>query len=163
MERSTELVRRGGVIENPTMTRRGRQYILLTSEGEFGECRYKTTYRRSAQLTDWSRSQRRVLVDTRKSGLCGPGGADLGRGAGGEPLLFLHAWTCPELGGNCPGGHNYDRENLYDARRSMFAASLRFTGRKAPKIVGYVAPIQPPPPSPMRRTRGWSSGAVRSG
>ncbi|HCB03485.1 MAG TPA: hypothetical protein DEQ43_04410, partial [Nocardioides bacterium] len=27
---STELVRRGGVIENPTMARRGKQYVLLT-------------------------------------------------------------------------------------------------------------------------------------
>ena len=148
MERSTELVRRRGVIENPTLLRRGRQYVLLTSEGEFGECRYKTTYRRSMRLTDFSRSKRGVLVDSRKSGLCGPGGADLGRGPGGETLLFFHAWTCPELGGNCPGGRNYDRDNAYDARRSLFAATLRFTGRKAPKIASYVAPIAPPPPPP---------------
>ena len=74
--RSTELVRRGGVIENPAMLRRGRQYVLITSEGEFGECSYKTTFRRSVRLTDWSRAKRQVLVDTKKSGLCGPGGAD---------------------------------------------------------------------------------------
>ena len=147
-KRSTELVSRRGVIENPTMIRRGKQYVLLTSEGEFGECHYKTTYRRSTTLTDFSRAKRGVLVDTRKSGLCGPGGADLGRGAGGEPMIFFHAWTCPELGGNCPGGHNYDRDNVYDARRSMFAASLRFTSRQAPKVSGYVAPIAPPPPPP---------------
>ena len=146
--RSTELVRRGGVIENPTMVRRGRQYVLVTSEGEFGECSYKTTFRRSAKLTDWSRAKRQVLVDTKKSGLCGAGGADLGRGPSGEPLLFFHAWTCPELGGNCPGGHNYDRENLYDARRSLFAGVLRFTSRQSPRISAYVAPILPPPPPP---------------
>ena len=63
-------------------------------------------------------------------------------------MLFFHAWTCPELGGNCPGGNNYDRNNTYDARRSMFAASLRFTSRQAPKIEAYVAPILPPPPPP---------------
>jgi arabinan endo-1,5-alpha-L-arabinosidase len=147
-ERSTELVRRGGVIENPTLLRRGRQYLLITSEGDFGVCRYKTTFRRSARLTDWSRSKRQVLVDTRKSGLCGPGGADLGRGPGGEPLLFFHAWTCPGLGGNCPGGHDYDREDLYDARRALFAAVLRFTPRQSPRISSYVAPIAPPPPTP---------------
>ena len=132
--RSTELVRRGGVIENPTLVRRGRQYVLITSEGEFGECSYKTTFRRSAKLTDWSKAKRQVLVDTKKSGLCGPGGADLGRGLSGEPLLFFHAWTCPELAGNCPGGHNYDRDNLYDARRSLFAGVLRFTSRQSPRI-----------------------------
>ena len=143
-KRSTELVRRRGVIENPTVLRRGRQYVLISSEGEFGECSYKTTFRRSLRLTDWSRSNRQVLLDRRKSGLCGPGGADLGRGASGEPLLFFHAWTCPELGGNCPGGHNYDRDNLYDARRSLFAGALRFTSRQSPRIESYVAPVPPP-------------------
>jgi len=146
--RSSELVRRGGVIENPTMLRRGRQYVLVTSEGDFGECSYKTTFRRSPDLTDWSRAKRQVLVDTKKSGLCGAGGADLGRGPAGEPMLFFHAWTCPELGGNCPGGHNYDRTNLYDARRSLFAGELRFTSRQSPRVKGYVAPILPPPPPP---------------
>jgi arabinan endo-1,5-alpha-L-arabinosidase len=146
--RSTELVRRGGVIENPTMVRRGRQYVLITSEGEFGECSYKTTFRRSAKLTDWSRAKRQVLVDSKKSGLCGSGGADVGRGASGEPLLFFHAWTCPALAGNCPGGHNYDREDVYDARRSLFAAELRFTSRQSPRVKSYVVPIAPPPPPP---------------
>jgi arabinan endo-1,5-alpha-L-arabinosidase len=146
--RSTELVRRGGVIENPTLVRRGRQYVLLTSEGEFGECGYKTTFRRSVRLTDWTKSKRQVLVDTKKSGLCGPGGADLSVGANGEPLLFFHAWTCPALGTNCPGGHNYDRQPLYDARRSLFAGVLRFTKRKSPRISSYVTPIAAPPPPP---------------
>jgi hypothetical protein len=144
--RSIEVVRRGGVIENPSMLRRGRQYVLITSEGEFGDCNYKTTFRRSSKLTDWSGAKRQVLVDSKKSGLCGAGGADLGRGASGEPLLFFHAWTCPALAGNCPGGHNYDREPLYDARRSLFAGVLRFTGRQSPRIQSYVAPILPPPP-----------------
>jgi hypothetical protein len=144
--RSNELVRRNGVIENPTMLRRGREYVLLTSEGDFGECTYKTTFRHSTDLTDWTDAKRQTLVDTRKSGLCGPGGADLGRGPNGEPMLFFHAWTCPELGGSCPGGHNYDRTTLYDARRSLFAGVLRFTGRQSPRIQAYVAPILPPPP-----------------
>ncbi len=146
--RSSELVRRHGVIENPALLRRGRQYVLITSEGDFGECSYKTTFRRSAKLTDWSKAKRQVLVDTGKSGLCGPGGADLARGAAGEPLLFFHAWTCPELGGNCPGGHNYDRDNVYDARRSLFAGQLRFTSRQSPRIKAYLTPILPPPPPP---------------
>jgi hypothetical protein len=147
-KRSRELVRRSGVIENPTVLRRGRQYVLVTSEGDFGECSYKTTFRRSRKLQDWSRAERQVLVDSRKSGLCGPGGADLGRGPAGEPLVFFHAWTCPELGGNCPGGHNYDRDHIYDARRSLFAGRLRFTSRQSPRIKAYLAPTQPPPPTP---------------
>jgi arabinan endo-1,5-alpha-L-arabinosidase len=146
--RSTELVRRGGVIENPTLLRRGHQYVLLSSEGDFVNCGYKTTFRRSSKLLDWSRAKRQVLVDTGKSGLCGPGGADLGRGPNGEPMIFFHAWTCPELGTNCPPGPNYDRRQLYDARRSMFAGVLRFTSRQSPRIASYVAPILPPPPPP---------------
>lgn len=146
--RSTELVRRSGVIENPALVRRGRQYVLLTSEDEFGDCGYKTTFRRSVKLTDWSRSKRQVLVDTKKSGLCGPGGADVVRAPGGGQLMFLHAWTCPALGGNCPAGNNYDRNPIYDARRALFAASLRFTKRKSPRIASYVTPILPPPPPP---------------
>lgn len=146
--RSTELVRRSGVIENPALVRRGKQYVLLASEGEFGECGYKTTFRRSTKLTDWSQAKRQVLVDTRKSGLCGPGGADLAKGAAGEPLLFFHAWTCPGLAANCPGGTNYDRNPVYDARRALFAGVLRFTSRQSPKIKAYVAPIAPPPPPP---------------
>jgi arabinan endo-1,5-alpha-L-arabinosidase len=155
--RSTELVRRGGVIENPTMLRRGRQYVLMTSEGDFGECSYKTTFRRSSRLTDWSHAKRQVLVDSYKSGLCGPGGADVGRGVNGEPMLFFHAWTCPQLNGNCPGGHNYDRANLYDARRSLFAGELRFTSRQSPRIRSYVTPIQPPPPPPTETASPSSS------
>jgi arabinan endo-1,5-alpha-L-arabinosidase len=156
---SKELVRRNGVIENPTMLRRGREYVLLTSEGDFGECTYKTTFRHSTDLTDWSAAKRQTLVDTRKSGLCGPGGADLGRGANGEPMLFFHAWTCPELGGNCPGGHNYDRTTLYDARRSLFAGQLRFTSRQSPRIQAYVTPILPPPPPPTESPSASPSGS----
>jgi arabinan endo-1,5-alpha-L-arabinosidase len=146
--RSTELVRSNDVIENPTMLRRGRQYVLLTSEGDFRYCGYETTFRRSAKLTDWSRAKRQVLVDSKKSGLCGPGGADLGKGPNGKPMLFFHAWTCPELASNCPNGPNYDKAPLYDARRSLFAAELRFTSRQSPRISSYITPILPPPPPP---------------
>lgn len=143
--RSVELVRHRGVIENPALVRRGRQYVLITSEDDFTRCRYKTTYRRSMNLTDFSKSKRGLLLNTRKSGLCGAGGADLAR-AGNQRLIFFHAWTCPELGTNCPSGPNYDRERLYGAQRSMFAGVLRFTSRQAPRIKSWVTPILPPPP-----------------
>jgi hypothetical protein len=145
--RSTELVRRGNVIENPTMIRRGRQYVLMTSEGYFGACSYKTTFRRSSKLLDWSKAQRQIVLDTRKTGLCGPGGADLGRGPNGEPLLFFHAWTCPAIG-NCPVGGDYDKDDSASPRRSLFAGVLRFTNRQSPRIASWLAPIAPPPPPP---------------
>ena len=89
----------------------------------------------------------------RRAGCAGPAAPTWAAGASGEPLLFFHAWTCPELGGNCPGGHNYDREDLYDARRSLFAGVLRFTKRQSPRIAAYVAPIAPPPLRRHRRPR----------
>ena len=146
--RSTEMVRdTTDVIENPTMIRKGRNYVLITSEQFFGDCSYITTSRRSVKLMDWSKAKRQVLMNQTKTGLCGPGGADIGRGPNNELMLFFHAWTCPAIG-NCPSGVNYDRGTPNDARRSMFAATLRFSKKKAPKIAGYVAPILPPPPPP---------------
>jgi arabinan endo-1,5-alpha-L-arabinosidase len=149
--RSSEMVRSSDVIENPTMIRKGRNYILLTSEDYFGDCSYVTTFRRSVKLLDWSRSKRQVLLSTSKTGLCGPGGADVGRGANNELMLYFHAWTCPTLG-NCPDGYNYDRTSPYDARRSLFAGSLRFTKNKSPRIKTWVTPIAPPPPAPPTPT-----------
>ncbi|MXG89623.1 family 43 glycosylhydrolase [Nocardioides flavescens] len=150
--RSTEMVRSNDdVIENPTMVRRGRTYVLITSEGYFGDCSYITTSRRSVKITDWSRSKRQVMLNQAKTGLCGPGGADLGRGPNNELMLFLHAWTCPSIG-NCPAGVNYDRTSTYDARRSMFAGTLKFTKRKAPRIAAWTTPILPPPCTPVTPT-----------
>jgi arabinan endo-1,5-alpha-L-arabinosidase len=146
-KQSDELVRSNDVIENPTMLRKGRNYLLMTSEDYFGDCSYETTFRRSTKLLDWSKSHRQVLMNQAKTGLCGPGGADLGRGASGELLLYFHAWTCPGVG-NCPSGYDYNRTSPYDARRALFAATLRFTKNKSPRISGYVAPILPPPPPP---------------
>lgn len=146
--RSTEMVRSDDdVIENPTMVRKGRTYVLITSEGYFGDCSYITTSRRSVKLLDWSRSKRQVMLNQAKTGLCGPGGADIGRGPNNELMLFLHAWTCPAIG-NCPSGVNYDRTPTNDARRAMFAGTLKFTKRKAPRIAAWTTPILPPPPPP---------------
>src|SRR5690606_19493551 len=47
---SQELFRATGVVENPVMTRRGSRYVLLTSEGDFTTCDYRTTWRASTSL-----------------------------------------------------------------------------------------------------------------
>jgi arabinan endo-1,5-alpha-L-arabinosidase len=140
-ERSSEMVRSDAAIENPTMLRRRGDYVLFTSEGFFGNCGYSTTWRRSSDLLDWSGSHRQTLLDTGKTGLCGPGGADVGGGSKNHPLLFFHAWTCRDLGGgNCPVGPNYEQTSAYGAQRSMFALTLRWTSRGSPRVQDYVVP-----------------------
>ena len=146
--KSEELVRSRGVIENPTVLKRHGKYVLMTSEGYFGSCGYTSTWRRSEDLFDWSGSRRQVILDHAGNGLCGPGGVDLIRGGSDSPLAYFHAWTCPELGTNCPPGRDYDRDHEYGARRSLFAMVLRWTRRDAPRIASYVAPVAPPPPTP---------------
>ena len=145
---SEELIRSQGVIENPALLKRHGKYVLVTSEGYFGNCGYTSTWRRSAELLDWSGSRRQVILDHAGNGLCGPGGADLIRGGSDSPLAYFHAWTCPELGTNCPPGPDYDRDHVYGAQRSLFAMVLRWTRRDAPRIDSFVAPVAPPPPSP---------------
>jgi len=142
--RSTELVRSRGVIENPTLLKRRGKYVLMTSEGYFGTCGYTSTWRRSHDLLDWRESRRQVILDYEGNGLCGPGGVDLIRGGSDSPLAFFHAWTCPELGTNCPPGHDYDRDHAYGARRSLFAMVLRWTRRDSPRVASWIAPTPPP-------------------
>jgi arabinan endo-1,5-alpha-L-arabinosidase len=146
--KSVELARSRGVIENPSLLKRHGKYVLMTSEGYFGTCGYTSTWRRSKDLLDWSGSRRQVLLDYAGNGLCGPGGVDLIKGGSDAPLAYFHAWTCPELGTNCPTGHDYDRDHVYGAQRSLFGMVLRWTAHDAPRIASYVAPVLPPPPSP---------------
>jgi arabinan endo-1,5-alpha-L-arabinosidase len=156
-----QLVRRRGVIENPSLLKRQGKYVLMTSEGYFGTCGYASTWRRSKDLFDWSASRRQVLLDYVGNGLCGPGGVDLIKGGSDSPLAFFHAWTCPELGTNCPTGHDYDRDHAYGAQRSLFAMVLRWTAHDAPRIASYVTPAEPPPsPTPTPTPTITPTGTV---
>lgn len=92
-ERSRELLRSTGVIENPTVMRDGDDYLLLTSEGDYSRCTYRETWRRSASLTDWSGAVgRRLLTRGSTGGLCGPGGADV-LVTGTRTTLWFHGWV----------------------------------------------------------------------
>lgn len=92
-ERSRELLRSDGVIENPVVLRDGDDYVLLTSEGDYSRCTYRETWRRSASLTDWSGSARHPLLSRRSTGgLCGPGGADVLE-TPDRTTLWFHGWV----------------------------------------------------------------------
>lgn len=124
---SVELVRSTGVIENPVLLKRKRQYYLLTSEGDFARCTYRQTWRRSTSLTSWAAAPGGVLLDrARTGGLCGPAGGDL-LVRGRRVTLYFHGWVRGET--TEPKGPNYwawgDPGN---GRRAMYAARLRFPG-----------------------------------
>lgn len=92
-ERSRELLRSDGVIENPVVLRDGDDYVLLTSEGDYSRCTYRETWRRSSSLTDWSGAVRHPLLSRRSTdGLCGPGGADVLE-TPDRTTIWFHGWV----------------------------------------------------------------------
>jgi len=140
---SHELIRVGHIVENPVLVRHGRQYVLLTSEGSFADCGYRTTWRASTHLLRWSGSRPRVLLG-RGSGVCGPGGADVVvRHAG--PVVFFHGWACGRFAATCTAGSNARAES----RRTLYAARLVWRGGR-PRLRPLPAPARAPgAPTPM--------------
>ena len=142
---SRQLVRAPHIVENPVLLRRGRGYVLLASEGSYGDCDYRTTWRRTTHLWDWSHARAHRLLDRAGTGLCGPGGADvvdsraLRRRTAHRALIVLHAWTCPGLG-TCRSG-DYRLDPTPGARRSMYAAWLWWS-RGRPYVTSFVLPTR---------------------
>jgi arabinan endo-1,5-alpha-L-arabinosidase len=125
------------IVENPVLLRRGRQLVLLTSEGSFEDCGYRTTWRRSRTLHHWSRP--RLLLGHHRSALCGPGGADVSLGRQGR-IIFFHGWTC-DRGRPCPARFHAARAGHPHARRALYAAHLGWR-RSAPRIGRFVRPAR---------------------
>ncbi|WP_459969617.1 family 43 glycosylhydrolase [Nocardioides pyridinolyticus] len=123
------------VVENPTLVRRGRLLFLLTSEGSFEDCGYRTTWRRSRTLHHWSRP--RLLLGNH--GLCGPGGADLSVSRRGR-VVFFHGWTCHRAK-PCPARFHSGRDGHPHARRALYAAHLDWR-HATPRIGRFVRPIR---------------------
>lgn len=115
--RSRMLLRSRHVVENPVLLQRGRHLVLFTSEGHFGDCRYRTTWRSSRRLDHLRRAHPHSLLRRANTGVCGPGGADVVRGGLNHPLVFFHGWR---------GG-----------RRVMFAMHLHWR-HGAPRVRGFL-------------------------
>jgi arabinan endo-1,5-alpha-L-arabinosidase len=139
--KSVEILRSAGTVENPVLVRRGSHVVLITSEGDYGRCRYRTTWRRSEDLWDFSGSRRHTLLKQNETGVCGPGGADVVQRRG-RTLLFFHGWMCRALGpeAHCPRGFRVQQDAALKPRRSMFAARIVWTARDRPKLLKYFAP-----------------------
>ena len=102
--RSKHLLRTVETVENPTLVRRESYYVLFTSEGDYSNCDYRTTYRRSSKKWSWPTGSTNFLGPV-VTGLCGPGGADVVAPRTGGPLrMFFHGWTCYQTAQPCPRG-----------------------------------------------------------
>lgn len=115
--RSRMLLRSRHVVENPVLLQRGRNLVLFTSEGHFGDCQYRTIWRRSRTLHHLRRAHPHPLLRRANTGVCGPGGADVVRGGLKHPVVFFHGWA---------GG-----------RRVMYAMHLQWR-HGAPRVRGFL-------------------------
>ncbi|GAA4373772.1 glycoside hydrolase family 43 protein [Nocardioides caricicola] len=111
------LLRSRHVVENPVLLQRGKHLVLFTSEGHFGDCQYRTVWRRSRTLHHLRVTRPHSLLRRANTGICGPGGADVVRGSERRPLLFFHGWA---------GG-----------RRVMYAMHLHWR-HGAPRVRGFL-------------------------
>ena len=137
-EHSRALLRRPGIVENPVLVRRGRHVVLFTSEGYYGGCDYRTTWRRAHRLRDLWRARPHVLLRRSHRGICGPGGADVVARGHRPPLLFFHGWTCWNSRRACPAGFKVGRSPRLRAQRSLFAAHLRWSRSGTPRVRGFL-------------------------
>jgi hypothetical protein len=111
------LLRSRHVVENPVLVRHGRQFVLFTSEGDFGTCAYRTTWRRSRSLVHLRRAAPHMLLQRGSTGVCGPGGADVVTAAHHRPVLFFHGWAA--------------------GQRVLYAAQLGWR-HGAPRVHGFI-------------------------
>jgi len=144
--RSRELIRDVGVLENPVMVRHGEWYYLITSRGDYGDCRYRTIWRRSKfRHQGWQGTRGHALVNRQNSGVCGPGGADyLEATTTHANRLFFHGWVCK--GTNLPCYQSYHGAQDFEdvGKRALYAARLLWT-RDGPVLSAFVQGPEPVP------------------
>ena len=114
---SRQVLRTRDITENPVVIRHGRRYVLFTSQGYYGNCGYRTTWRSSRSLFHFPARGHRLLAG-RQSRVCGPGGLDVtGR------LVFFHGWVCRGEH-RCRGGAHLEKRR--GAHRTMYVGRLRW-------------------------------------
>lgn len=136
---SQELLRSPGVLENPVLVHRPEGWVMLLSEGDYTRCTYRTMWLRSPSLLDWTVVESGTLLDSAGTGLCGPGGADIAVGAGGQQRLFLHGWTCHGGAKPCRSSFDWSQRVKQRAVRSLYAARLGWRGG-LPVVRGWLKP-----------------------
>jgi hypothetical protein len=131
------LLRSHSTVENPVLVRHRRHLVLFTSEGYFGSCDYRTTWRTSRHLFGWRHARPHLLLRRHNTRICGPGGADVLTAGRAQPIVYFHGWTCGHGRRPCPHRFRLGRAKRPWARRVLFAAHLRWR-HGAPHVHGYI-------------------------
>lgn len=131
------LFRSKHTVENPVLVRHRKYLVLFTSEGYFGSCDYRTTWRRSRHLFGWKHAKPHLLLRRHNTRICGPGGADVLSAGRKDPIVYFHGWTCGQGRRPCPHRFYLGRTKRPWARRVMFAAHLTWHHGK-PRVHGYI-------------------------
>ncbi len=115
---SHQILRTRHVTENPVLVRRHHRYVLFASQGFYGSCAYRTSWRASRSLRHFP-SRGHQLLSRRRTRICGPGGLDVaGR------TVFFHGWLCGDRGRHCR--HSRDYTHRAAAHRRMYAGRLQW-------------------------------------
>ncbi len=141
---STELMRSRKIIENPVLVRRRSEYVLFYSQGNFRNCHYKTLWRRAGTPTKLAKAPKHALLNRSRTGVCGPGGADIAR-IGGSTQMFFHGWVCRTGPGSadftaCHSHFHVERDSDLDPRRVLYAARLSWTSTQRPRVRFFHVP-----------------------
>ncbi|NNM46264.1 family 43 glycosylhydrolase [Knoellia koreensis] len=142
---SRELVRsRSTILENPALVQRGKSYVMFASYKTYNTCRYETVWMRSNSLGKgaFQNARKNVLMTSRSTGLCGPGGADIAT-TPTTSRIFFHGWTCK---GTNPCPADLDVTKKYrkgdirsQAKRSLYARNLSWNGA-TPVLGSWLTP-----------------------
>ena len=139
-KQSRMLLRSNGIVENPTLVHHGSHYVLFTSEGWYGDCDYRTTWRKTRQKFRWPTRSTNLLGPV-ITGLCGPGGADVVvPRQGGRERIFFHAWVCHQSRTACPRGFRRDTDRARLPVRGLYAGTLDWGPSEAPQVAAYLTP-----------------------
>lgn len=78
-------------IEAPDIERHGDHVYLFVARDRFGSCAYRTEVWRADTLWTNNGTPVTTLLDEAGTGLCGPGGAEVGQ-VGDETWMVFHSW-----------------------------------------------------------------------
>ncbi|WP_137990978.1 family 43 glycosylhydrolase [Streptomyces vilmorinianum] len=85
----------GGLVEAPTLVKRGGHYVLFYSAGAYDGEQYKTGYAVADQLTGpYTKAAAPLMTtDTVSRTVVGPGGQDVVTGPDGRDHIVFHGWS----------------------------------------------------------------------
>lgn len=124
-------------VEGPSLIQHGSYFILFVAHGNFDTCGYSTEWFKSQHIWAWTSTAGTTLLDSGNTGVCGPGGADVGTSqVAGQFRLFLHGWV--RKGTKTPA--TTAQAGTSAATRDLYAAVLTFGSDGFTPHVSFLAP-----------------------